>query len=296
MKGWKLFSGGLVGLFLGLAAFWALGSIVARPFNRDILPPDLPASTVRFLSADGTTLVGSYWPGRTRDAAAILMLHGINANRAMFTENAEWLNELGYAVLAVDLRGHGASGAADRTFGWREAEDAAAALAWLRRSNPRRKVGVVGVSMGGAAALLGSTGPLPVEALVLHAVYPDLRTAIANRLGRSGIPVLVAMTEPMLSYQSYLRFGVAPDRIAPREGLKRFRGAVLVIGGTDDLDTTVADSRALYSAARGRKALWLVQGADHVEVSKLRSDEYRARLKRFFAATLGEPDLSPVGS
>jgi uncharacterized protein len=274
----------LAGL-LGLAAVWAAGSIIARPFNRVVLPPEPPAQIVTLASADGTPLTATYWPAARGDAPAILLLHGINASRAMFDDHAEWLHGLGYAVFALDFRGHGGSGATERTFGWREADDAAAALAWLRRDNAGRKVGVIGVSLGGAAALLGPKGPLPVDALVLQGVYPDIRTAIANRLNRVGVPVVTEMSEPLLSYQSYLRYGIPPDRIAPREGMRRFEGQVLVIGGTDDRDTTPADSRALFAAARGPKSLWMVE-TDHVGVSKLNSRAYRERVGRFFAATL----------
>jgi dipeptidyl aminopeptidase/acylaminoacyl peptidase len=247
------------------------------------------------VTADGVPLVATHWPGRRSDSPAILLLHGINAHRGMFTDQARWLNGLGYAVLALDFRGHGGSAPAERTFGWREAEDAAAAFDYLRRDAPGRKIGVIGISMGGAAALLGRGGPLPADSMVLHAVYPDIRTAVLNRLGRSGSQVLAAVAEPLLSYQSYLRYSVAPDAIAPIEGLKRFKGAVLVIGGTEDRDTTMADSRALYTAAAGPKALWLVEDVNHVEVSKLDSPEYRARVRRFFAQTLGEPTVQPAG-
>ena len=268
---------------------WAGGSILARPASWPVAVPEPPAQRVELRTRDGVALEGSYWPQAPEDGPAVLLLHGINNDRAIFAAQARWLNELGYAVLAIDFRGHGASAAVERTFGWSESADAEAALAWLRRRSPDRKVGVIGVSLGGAAALLGEEGPLAADTLVLHAVYPHLRKAILNRLERSGSPVAAALAEPLLSYQSWLRYGVAPERISPLEGIKRFRGAVLVIGGTRDRDTRIEDSRALYEAAPGPKALWLVEGASHVETSNLWTDEYRARVRCLFARTLGEP-------
>ena len=289
MKAAKLTMAGALACLLGLAVIWGFGSLTARPVNFAVTAAAPPAQVIALQSLDGVPLEATYWPGRTRDGPAILLLHGINASREMFNDDGEWLSALGYAVLAVDFRGHGGSGGAERTFGWWESNDARAGLDFLRKAAPARRIGVIGVSMGGAAALVGSSGPLAADALVLNAVYPDLRTAIWNRLGRSGMPVLASMVEPLLSYQSYLRYGIAPDRIAPREGLKRFKGALLVIGGSEDLATTPADTRSLYAAAPGPKSLWLVQGADHVEVSKLNSDAYRSRVRSFFARALGEP-------
>ena len=274
---------------IGLGFVWVAASVVARPINRPVSQPAPPGRVVHMQAADGVPIEGSYWPGRTADAPAILLLHGVNNNRNIFRRQIDWLSGLGYAVLAIDFRGHGGSGAVQRSFGWREAMDARAAYDFLRREAPRRRVGVIGVSLGGAAALLGENGPLPADAMVLHAVYPDLRTAIANRLARSGSTTLAAWSEPLLSYQAYPRYRVAPERIAPREGIRNFEGAVLVIGGTADLDTTVADTRSLYAAAPSPKSLWLVDGANHVETSKLWTDEYRTRVRCFFHRTLGEP-------
>jgi len=280
----------LILLLPALSGAWLFGSLMAWPVNRDMRPPTALARLVRLTASDGVQLAGSYWPGAGPDSPAILLLHGIDASREQMARHAAWLHGLGYAVLAIDFRGHGGSGAVARSFGLNEARDAAAALAFLRASAPRRRVAVIGISLGGAAALLGDDGPLPVEAMVLQAVYPDLRTAIANRISRvAGWPIAM-LGEPLLSYQSLPRYGVGPARIAPREAIRSYRGALLVIGGTEDRSTTVADTRALHGAAPGTPALWLVDGADHVAISGLWSEDYRRRVGAFLHRALGPPE------
>lgn len=281
---------------LTLAGAWVAGSILSWPRGSAVAPPGPPGRVVQLVASDGVPIAGSYWPGARADAPAILLLHGINNNRDRMRAQALWLNGLGYGVLAIDFRGHGQSGAAQRSFGLNEARDAAAALAFVRNGQPGRQVGLIGISLGGAAALLGEEGPLPVQAMVLHAVYPDLDTAIVNRLARvSGRP-LAHLGAPLLTYQSWPRYGVAPGRIAPIEGLRRFRGGLLIVGGSADRDTTPADSRAMIAAAPGWKDLWMIEGADHLAVSIVWNDEYRARLRGFFAATLGEPGPASGGA
>lgn len=272
-----------------LAGAWGAGTWLTWPHGAAVPAPPPPGRVVHFQASDGVAIAGSYWPGRRPDGPAVLLLHGINNNRDRMRAQSLWLHSLGYAVLAIDFRGHGESGAAPRSFGLLEARDAAAALAFLRDGAPRRRVGLIGISQGGAAALLGDGGPLPVQAMVLHAVYPDLRTAIVNRLARIGSRTVAGIFEPLLSYQSRPRYGVWPDRIAPIHGLARYRGPVLIIGGTADRDTEVADTLAMYRAAPGPKQLWLIAGANHVAVSILWSAAYRARVAAFFAATLGPP-------
>jgi pimeloyl-ACP methyl ester carboxylesterase len=204
-------------------------------------------------------------------------------------QHALWLSGLGYAVLAIDFRGHGQSGQVARTFGLDEARDAAAALAFLRRGAPDRPVGLIGTSLGGAAALLGDDGPLPVQAMVLQAVYPDLRDAIANRIALRTGRLLAAFGEPLLSYQSWPRLGVGPDRLSPREAIRHFRGPVLIIGGMEDRYTPPAETRSLYEAAPGPKELWLLPGLGHGPAGSVFTDAYRGRIRAFFAGTLGAP-------
>src|SRR5438477_3356349 len=196
--------------FIVLAAAWTFGSIATRPHVAPVAPPSPPGRVVHLVAADGVRLEGSYWPGHRADGPAVLLLHGINSSRASFTRHALWLNGLGYAVLAIDFRGHGGSAAVPRSFGLYEARDATAGLAFLRSGAPNRRVGLIGTSLGGAAALLGDDGAPPIQALVLQAVYPDVREAIANRIaGVVGRPI-AWVGEPLLSYQSWLRYGVPP--------------------------------------------------------------------------------------
>ncbi|MGZ8359084.1 MAG: alpha/beta hydrolase [Allosphingosinicella sp.] len=261
-------------------------------------PPPPPGRVVRLAASDGVPLVGSYWPGARRDAPAVLLLHGVNSSRASLTRHAIWLNRLGYAVLAIDLRGHGGSAAVSRSFGLLEARAAAAALAFLRSDAPARRVGLIGTSLGGAAALLGGDGPLPVQAMVLQAVYPDLRSAIANRIAqRLGRP-LASLGEPLLSYQSWMRYGVSPYRLSPLVAVRHYRGPVLVVGGMADRSTTPAETRRLYLAVPGPRALLLLEGVDHAGAGSVWNADYRRRVRAFFARNLGEPgaaDAGPVG-
>ena len=276
-------------LLVGLAAAWVFGSIATRPHVAAVPPPRPPGRVVHLIAADSVWLEGSYWAGAHDAGPAVLLLHGINSSRASFANHALWLNGLGYAVLAIDFRGHGGSEAVPRSFGLYEARDAAAGLAFLRADAPDRPIGVIGTSLGGAAALLGDNGPLPVQAMVLQAVYPDLREAIANRIARVVAHPLALIGEPLLSYQSWPRYGVPPSRIAPINGLRRFHGPVLIIGGTADTNTTVADTLTLYRSARGPKSLWLLDGVGHAAAGSIFTDEYRRRVQALFASSLGPP-------
>lgn len=283
-----LFAAAAALLLLGLVASLLVGSLLSAPTPSSVPAASAPAHDLRLASGDGLSLAATYWPGRTASAPAILLLHGNGASRAATAANAEWLAARGYAALTIDLRGHGESDSAPKSFGLAEFRDAEAGVAWLRRQGHAR-VGVIGISLGGASALLGEQGPVSADALVLQAVYPDIRRGIRNRIGGVLGSWPAAFLEPLLSFQSRFRLGVWPPRLSPLRAVGGYRGDVLVIGGGADGHTPPDETRALYAAVPGRKALWIAPGLDHRQTCDMQSEEYRSRLLAFFGASLGAP-------
>lgn len=253
----------LATLLIGSAGVWGIGSMLTRATNGRVSIPEKPAHVVQIDSTDGVRLAGTYWPTADKDAPAILMLHGNGNNRGAMSGTASWLNTHGYAVLAIDFRGHRESTPASKSFGLFESEDAEAALAWLRQNHPQARVGVIGFSLGGAASLLGAKGPLLVDALVLQGVYPDIRRAIFNRLAIRLGRWPASAIEPLLSYQSLPRFGVWPSSISPIRALAQVEAPVLLMGGGKDTNTPPQETRAMYGAIRANAELRILEGVTH---------------------------------
>jgi alpha-beta hydrolase superfamily lysophospholipase len=280
---------GILGLVAGLALSWIAGSAMVWGEAGTVPPAEAPARDFKIRGDDGLMLAATYWPGRRPDSPAILLLHGVRASRASTAPTAAWLSRLGYAALTIDFRGHGESDMAERSFGLREASDARSAFRWLKRRQRGAPVAVIGNSLGGAAALLGPSGPLPADALVLQAVYPDIRRAIRNRIAARLGTAPAWVLEPLLSLQSKPRFGIWPGRLSPLEALRRYPGPVFVIGGGEDRYTPPEETRALFEAAPGPGSLWLIPGKGHAAIGELSDEEYRGRIGRFLHSTIGPP-------
>ena len=248
-----------------------------------------PARDFHLTAIDGVRVAATFRPGRSDRSPGVLLLHGVGASRAATAANAAWLAGLGYATLTLDFRGHGQSTTTPRSFGLHEANDAGAGLAWLKRHQHRAPVAAIGISLGGAATLLGENGPIKGDALVLQAVYPDIRSAIGNRIATRLGKASALIFEPLLSFQSVARFGVLPSRLSPATAVRRYTGPVLVIGGGQDRYTPPAETRAIHDAAPGRKSLWLVPGKDHAAACDMTDAEYRSRVWRFLTASIGRP-------
>jgi pimeloyl-ACP methyl ester carboxylesterase len=276
----------LIGSALVLGGFWLVGSVLTGATNSAVARPVTPASIVSIPSAHGIELAGTYWPGATFRAPAILLLHGNGSNRGQMSALGAMLHQQGYAVLAIDFRGHGQSTPAGKSFGLFEAEDAHAAPSWLRRCNPGSRIGAIGFSLGGAASLLGAQGPLNVDALVLEGIYPDIRRAIANRIAVRLGSWPAALIEPFLSFQSLPRFGVWPSQIAPVRAVANLRMPVMVVGGEKDVNTPPDETRSLYKAIKGRAELQMLAGVDHDELGSTVADDLKPALLAFLDRNL----------
>jgi len=199
-------------------------------------------------------------------------------------ERAGFLHRAGYSLLLFDAQAHGESPGKHISFGHLESLDSRAAVAFLRSQLPAVRIGYLGVSQGGAAALLGPA-PLPVQALILEAVYPTLREAVVDRIGiRLG--TFGRFLAPLLLMQVQPRLGVDPDSIAPIEGIRHISAPLLLIAGDQDRHTLLVESQRLFDAAPEPKVLWVLPGAAHVNFHRFNPAEYEHRVLEFLARTL----------
>jgi len=66
------------------------------------------AQKVSFITKDGVTIVANYYPNKSAKFAGIL-IHQRPKTKESFDDLAKFLQSEGYALLAIDLRGHGES-------------------------------------------------------------------------------------------------------------------------------------------------------------------------------------------
>lgn len=277
---------GLLALIAGLAGIWVVGSAMTGATNAAVEPAPAPATEIRLTTSDRVAIAASYWRADDPTAPAILLLHGNGGNRRDMVDMATWLAGEGYSVLSIDMRGHGQSSPKSKSFGYLEAHDAHAALAWLRQQHPASKLGAIGFSLGGAASVLGDKGPLDVDALVMMSVYPDIRTAIFNRIEAAAGTLPATAIEPMLSYQSIPRYGVAPDKLSPLEALNKVRVPVMLVGGELDAYTPPAETEAMYRAAPPGSEWWILGGLGHDDVVRATDPAFRQKLKAYLVRSL----------
>ena len=150
---------------------WLLWALLQLPTPQHVVCP----------TDDGVEIAASFYAPRERNAPALVLVHQLGATRAEWEPVIAALRaDRDYAILAIDLRGHGESTKTrdGRTLDWQKFSDADwhklpqdvhAAFDWLRanKSIAPRSFGGMGSSIGGSALLVHAAPQGMVRALVL---------------------------------------------------------------------------------------------------------------------------------
>ena len=274
------------GFAFALAGLWIVGPILSHPVNHTVTrPPGFDAHDIA-IPGDGHS-IAAWWIDAGPGTPAVLLLHGIHDDRTAMIGRAQLLRKYGYSVLLIDLQGHGETPGEAITFGYRESRDVTAALAWLRSaSGTPRKLGIIGCSMGGAAALLARQ-PTGADALVLEAVFPRITRATENRL-RMRIGPLAAPLTRLLLWQLPWHLHISASDLEPIRHIADVAAPVLIIAGSRDEHTTLEESLELYAAAPEPKSLWIVEGAKHQDYLAFDPKSYEATVVPFLQKYLRE--------
>jgi uncharacterized protein len=273
-------------LALASCVFLALIRYELRPRRARLDPVStgLPVEAVVIPSSSGAMLAGWFLPGAGR--GAVLLLHGAKSNRLVLIERMRFLRDTGYSTLAIDFQAHGESTGDRITMGERESLDARSALKWLRARLPGEPVAALGISMGGAAVLIGH--PIEADAVIVESVSPDLAGAVSNRLAVKFGP-LGRLFTPFALGAMRIAGGIDASKIRPIDGIGRLHKPIFVMTGADDQKTKVAEGQALFAAANFPKRYWETPGAQHIDLSFAGGAAYRERLLDFLASTLRSP-------
>lgn len=268
-------------LLISLCIVYIIGTFLtkAEPSQIGSIPHNLKNTrAVSFPSKSGAKLSGWLLEAK-QGKGGVLLLHGVRSNRMQMLNRAKFLQKAGYDVLLFDFQAHGESSGEKITFGYLESRDANAAYEYLKDRLCNPTVAVIGVSLGGASALLGEV-KLKAKVMILESVYPSIEEAIEDRLviylgsvGRYFSPLLTLQLKP--------RLGISVDDLKPIEQMKNVKGALFVISGKEDRHTTVKETKAMFAKAHEPKELWLVEGKGHIDFSKALGKEYEEKVLDF---------------
>jgi pimeloyl-ACP methyl ester carboxylesterase len=269
-----------------------------------------------YQARDGTWLAYRLYPATNgaKDRIALLA-HGSTASSIEMNQVASALAGSGVTAVAMDMRGHGASGTrGDIAYPGQLDDDLADLVSQLRKSHPMARFSLIGHSAGGGFGLRIAGGPLSTDfdRFVLLAPYlgysaptnrpaegpglwaqPDMPRILASlfleKLGidwPQSLPAIAFANVPeaKMSVTSQYSFRLLRNYTAPpdwQEAFERAKGRVSVIAGADDqLMDADGYRRALPPLGAG---VTIVPGVDHMGIV------YKPEAIKAILAAMGEP-------
>jgi fermentation-respiration switch protein FrsA (DUF1100 family) len=292
-----LLASALTGIPLATAWVVTNGMLHPKPRVEDnsLESMPLPAEDVSFLSRDGTRLSGWFVPAPNGGRApGIVLSHGWARSRCELLPHARFLHQAGFATLLFDYRHRGRSGGSEVTMGLREQDDLTGALDVItsRPEVDAERVGVLGMSMGGAVAILVAARDRRVRALVCEASFPSFDTLLERSLRHyTKLPSfpLGAISKFVLER----RLNGDVDTIAPAAAIASLSPRpVFIIADGRDAVVGADETQRVFQAAAEPKRFWLVEGSDHARGWQTDGGAYERRVLDFFRETLAAQDAA----
>jgi dienelactone hydrolase len=230
-----------------LLAIVASGAMAATP------------QEVSLRTDDGVAIAGAlYLPGRP--GPGIVLLHALSRTHEDWASVASRLADAGFVVLAIDLRGHGASGPLPE------------------------------------GATLDDLTPMMADVKAARAFLATRREAVPGRVGFAGasiganLAILAAAADPTVRSLALLSPGIDYRGLRPEAAIKKYGGRpALIIASQEDTYAAGAARQLAVAGAGpgiGIRDLKILNGAGHGAAMLARQPDLASSLVDWFRRTL----------
>jgi len=218
----------------------------------------------------------------------IILLHGRGRNRSAVLKYAPWLHSAGFNLFLFDFPGHGESGFSPITLGAFEKESVKAAVHHLATRGAKR-IGVMGISMGGASGILAAAEDPRIATVIADSVYSSFVGIVADRAWAdyhipkfplvytvSGYAGLMYRFNPFV-----VDIGNAANAVSPRPMLfiHSETDGYIPIKHMETIQKAIKEKAEKYKNIE----FWTFRSAKHDSVFDVTPQEYKKRVLDFLA-------------
>lgn len=216
-----------------------------------------------------------------------VVLHGwTNVKRELSSYAMEYYNR-GFNVLIPDLRGHGNSESKFVSMGWLDRLDVTDWLYSIAEENPKAKIIIHGVSMGGATTMMTTGEKLPenVVLAVEDCGFTGVKDILADQCDRKyHLPSKVFI--PVVSLVNKIMNGFFLGEASCIKQLKKSKTPTLFIHGDKDNFVLPSNLDPVFNACAAPKEKYIVKGAEHALSSHWFHEEYWQVVDKFLSKYL----------
>ena len=238
----------------------------------------------------GYTLKGSYLPSPTPTKNTVIFVHGIAGSRLMGIWYAPLYWNAGYNVLVYDSRASGESGGESVTWGYYERYDLDQWVDWVEQHYPGGTIGIHGVSMGAATALMHAEmneSSHRVKFYIADSAYSDLEELLTQQIDTAvnlHSPVWVRLLLWYSSLAANWQTGFRFQDVSPLQAVKNATTPILYLHGEADVLVPVRMCDELYTATKGYKQKYTFLKDAHTMAFFNHKAEYQQQVLNFIAS------------
>ena len=235
----------------------------------------------------GYTLQGTYLPNPNPTKNTVVFVHGITGSRLMGLWYAPIYLGAGYNVLIYDSRASGESGGSSVSWGFFEKQDLDQWIDWIEEYHPGGNIGVHGVSMGAATALMHAEmneATHRVTFYVADSGYSDLETLLTQKIDELAYlhdPLWVKILLGYSSFAANWQSGFHYRDVSPLRSVSNATTPILYFHGAADLLVPSYMEEQLYQATKGYKERYIFYGDAHAMAIFNHKAEYQQRIYAF---------------
>lgn len=229
---------------------------------------------------DGSLLAATLIYNPKPSCRTIIYCHGITTSRwdVLRGGRLDSLINRGFNILTFDQRAHGQSEGEYPTYGFLEKYDLDQWVDTVAATFPNGTIGVEGISMGAATAVLhaGEINPnkestKKVSFYVFDSPYSDLERLLAYRLNKDYNLPNIKLNILNLPISDFDITKVSPVKVAGRIDVP-----VLFVHGLADDYVPTDMSREMYRVARSKKMMLLIPKVHHAEAIYAHTSYWRS--------------------
>lgn len=258
----------------------------------------------QFPVASGNMLEGMWIPANKKTEKTILFCHELGADLRSWHKYAHYLPEKGYNVFSYNFRNLPAKddGVNKLTPGqWitrSDVEDVLSAIRFIKSKWPHetKRLGVMGISKGGNAALAALNRTNEIEAVVTDGAFSTIETVIDYIW--KWVPIYVPFkwlyaNTPTWAYRMMVKISLFISSLklgckfaSIEHSIKKTNIPIFFIHGESDAYISPKHANYLFNITNSVEELWIVPGARHNDAVTVNPDEYSEKVITFLKGAI----------
>ncbi|NQV16137.1 alpha/beta fold hydrolase [bacterium] len=219
---------------------------------------------VHFSTENQCSLYGWWIPARKNSDSAptLVLVHGWSRNLGRMLRYIQHLHPFNYNLLTFDARHHGSSDRDDHASMYKFGQDVQAAVRYVcTRSIDTAKIGVLGLSIGGAGTVYAAALDSRIKAVVTVGAPAHPIDVMKHEFKRHHFPSVFSW---LILKQVEMKIGVSYELFAPVNNISKAQANFLVIHGEQDSVVLPSQGEILKNAARPKQCeYWSIPGRSH---------------------------------